>query len=301
MVGSSVCGLGLTMGSALVSYAATGWAEEGGEWVYYQKDGSKATDIFAKSGNNWYYLDDNGEMAKSALVEKDDNFYYVNSSGAMVTNEWRAIDNEDPGEDEPDQWWYYFQSNGKAVKRSGSSDNVKLSTLPTSTGQGRFIFNEDGQMMFGWVDENGEMLTDDDAWKSGVYYCGDNGDGRVATGWKYIQAENDEDDDREGDGYYFYFGTNGKKTADKDSKKINGRKYRFDENGAATLSGSMTRALPAVPPHPAPLPPTDTTAQRSSAGCLPAGLKQCPAQKWIRRPMTTTRPIGSMQSPTAIW
>lgn len=225
--------LGLTMGSALVSYAATGWAEEDGNWVYYQKDGYKATDQFAKSGNNWYYLDDNGDMAKSTLIEKDDNFYYVNSSGAMVTNEWRSIENEDPSDDEPDEWWYYFQSNGKAVKRSDSSDNVKLATLPTSTGKARFIFNEDGQMMFGWVDENGEMLTEDNAWKSGMYYCGDNGDGRVATGWQYITAENDEDEDREGDGYYFYFATNGKKTVDKDSKKINGRKYRFDENGVA--------------------------------------------------------------------
>ena len=27
--------MALTMGSALVSFAATGWAEENGEWVYY--------------------------------------------------------------------------------------------------------------------------------------------------------------------------------------------------------------------------------------------------------------------------
>lgn len=225
--------VGLTMGSALVSYAATGWAEENGEWVYYQKDGEKATDLFAKSGNSWFYLDDNGDMARSTLIEKDDNFYYVNSAGAMVTNEWRAIENDDPDEGEPDEWWYYFQSNGKAVKRSANSNSVKLSTLPTASGQGRFIFNEEGQMMSGWVDENGEMLTDDDAWRNGVYYCGENGDGRVATGWKYIEAVNDEDEKRDGDGYYFYFLTNGKKTVDQDSKNINGRKYRFDENGVA--------------------------------------------------------------------
>ena len=78
--------LGLTLGSALVSYAATGWAEENGEWVYYQKDGSKAADVFAKSGSNWFYLDSDGTMAKSQLIEKDDNYYYVNSAGAMVTN-----------------------------------------------------------------------------------------------------------------------------------------------------------------------------------------------------------------------
>ena len=89
--------LGLTLGSALVSFAATGWAEENGEWVYYQKDGSKATDVFAKSGNNWFYLDSDGTMAKSQLIEKDDNYYYVNSAGAMVTSEWREVENEEIG------------------------------------------------------------------------------------------------------------------------------------------------------------------------------------------------------------
>ena len=223
--------MALTMGSALVSFAATGWAEENGEWVYYNNDGSKATDVFKKSGNNWFYLDSDGNMAKNQLIEDDDNYFYVNSAGAMVTNQWRSIENEDAGSDEPDEWWYYFQSNGKAVKKSGSSDNVKFVTLPTSTGQAKFTFDDEGHMLYGWIDESGEMLTDDDAWKSGMYYCSDNGDGRMATGWKYIPAVNDEDDDREGDGYWFYFSTNGKKTVDNDSKKINGQYYGFDVNG----------------------------------------------------------------------
>ena len=223
--------MALTMGSALVSFAATGWAEENGEWVYYNNDGSKATDVFKKSGNNWFYLDSDGNMAKNQLIEDDDNYFYVNSAGAMVTNQWRSIENEDSGSDEPDEWWYYFQSNGKAVKKSGSSDNVKFVTLPTSTGQAKFTFDDEGHMLYGWIDESGEMLTDDDAWKSGMYYCSDNGDGRMATGWKYIPAVNDEDDDREGDGYWFYFSTNGKKTVDNDSKKINGQYYGFDVNG----------------------------------------------------------------------
>jgi len=223
--------MALTMGSALVSFAATGWAEENGEWVYYNNDGSKATDVFKKSGNNWFYLDSDGIMAKNQLIEDDDNYFYVNSAGAMVTNQWRSIENEDSGSDEPDEWWYYFQSNGKAVKKSGSSDNVKFVTLPTSTGQAKFTFDDEGHMLYGWIDESGEMLTDDDAWKSGMYYCSDNGDGRMATGWKYIPAVNDEDDDREGDGYWFYFSTNGKKTVDNDSKKFNGQYYGFDVNG----------------------------------------------------------------------
>lgn len=225
--------MSLTLASALVSFAATGWAEESGDWVYYESDGGRATDRFAKSGNNWFYLDSDGIMAKDQLIEKDDNYYYVNSDGAMVTSQWMAIENEDASGDEPDTWWYYFQSNGKAVKKSDSGNSVKFVTLPTSSGQGKYTFDDEGRMLFGWIDESGEMLTDDDAWRSGMYYCGENGDGRMTTGWKYITAPNDDDTEREGDGYWFFFNSNGKKVKDDDSKKINGRKYRFDEDGAA--------------------------------------------------------------------
>ena len=224
----------LTLGSAMISFAATGWAEENGQWVYYNNDGSKATNVFKKSGNGWFYLDEDGYMAKSQIVEVDDNYYYVNSAGAMVSNEWREVENEDSGDGEPDTWWYYLQANGKAVKKSGSSDSVRTATLPTAAGNAKFIFDEEGHMMSGWIDENGEMLTDDDARQEGLYYCGLEDGGRMATGWKYLEAEPEEDDDdREGDGYYFYFNPNGKKVKDTESKKINGRKYRFNEHGVA--------------------------------------------------------------------
>lgn len=224
----------LTLGASMMSYAATGWAEEGGQWVYYNNDGSKATDVFKKSGNGWYYLDSDGYMTKSSLIEVDDNYYYVDSMGAMVSNQWREVENEESGDGEPDTWWYYLQANGKAVKKSGSSDSVKTATLPTASGNAKFIFDEEGRMMSGWIDENGEMLTDEDAWRTGLYYCGLEDGGRMATGWKYLTAEDDDSEkDRDGDGYYFYFNTNGKKVTDTDSKKINGRKYRFNEEGVA--------------------------------------------------------------------
>ena len=53
----------LAIGASMTSFAATGWAEEDGTWVYYDKDGERATDTWKKSGNNWYYLDSDGEMA----------------------------------------------------------------------------------------------------------------------------------------------------------------------------------------------------------------------------------------------
>lgn len=223
--------MALTMGSALVSFAATGWTEENGEWVYYDADGTKATDTLKKSGNNWFYLDSDGHLTPDTLVEYDGNYYYMNEASAMVSNEWHEVENEDASGDEPDTWWYYFQSNGKAVKKSDSSNSVRFVSLPTAAGTAKFTFDDEGKMLTGWVDEDGEMLTDEDAWKDGLYYFGD--DGKLRTGWNYIEAVNEDDEDREGDGYWFFFNSNGKKVSDDDSKTINGRKYRFDEYGAA--------------------------------------------------------------------
>ena len=76
----------------MTSFAATGWAEEDGTWVYYDRNGDKVTDKWAKSGNNWYYLDSNGEMAVDQLIEDGDNYYYVDVNGVMAANQWVAID-----------------------------------------------------------------------------------------------------------------------------------------------------------------------------------------------------------------
>ena len=75
----------LAIGASMTSFAAQGWAEEDGTWVYYDKNGDKVNESWKKSGDNWYWLDDNGEMAVDTLVEDDDNYYYVNENGVMVT------------------------------------------------------------------------------------------------------------------------------------------------------------------------------------------------------------------------
>ena len=116
----------LAIGASMTSFAATGWAEEDGTWVYYNRDGERATDSWKKSGNNWYYLDSDGEMAIDQLIEDGDNYYYVDINGVMASNQWVAIENEDAGDDdEPEHYWYYFQANGKALT-NGDNDKVSL-------------------------------------------------------------------------------------------------------------------------------------------------------------------------------
>ena len=245
----------LAIGASMTSFAATGWAEEDGTWVYYDRNGDKVTDKWAKSGNNWYYLDGNGEMAVDQLIEDGDNYYYVDVNGVMAANQWVAIDNENAGEDdEPEHYWYYFQANGKALKQ-GDSSSVALKTVNGK----KYAFDDEGKMLFGWVSaDSAERIdnTDGDAFKEGDYYFGGEDDGAMTTGWllmdiTYDEATNDyeiapafnEDEDQS---RWFYFKSNGKKVASSDSdetkdKTINGKKYTFDQYGAMVAEWSLDK------------------------------------------------------------
>lgn len=228
-----------TIGASMISFAATGWNQEGDNWFYYDNGGSRVTQEWKKSGSTWFYLDENGQMAKSSLVEEDGNYYYVNSVGARVANEWREVPNDDDfgGDDAPETCWYYFGSTGKAYKGSGSG-KASFKTITKANGDvKKYAFDDQGRMLFGWVDEAGEIQTGEDAWKSGIYYCGEAGDGaRLESEWKKLDAADDENSDADFDDmYWFYFDTNGKKLMDTE-KTINKGRYLFDENGAAQYS-----------------------------------------------------------------
>lgn len=237
-----------TIGASMTSFAATGWQEEDGTWRYYDRDGSAVTSDWKKSGNFWYWLDDDGEMATSQLIEDDDNYYYVDERGVMVSNQWRELENEDPDEDEADTAWYYFGANGKAYKASSSGKTTFKSIVKADGSTRKYAFSEEGKMLYGWVDEQSERQTGEDAWKSGVYYLGEAGDGEMRDNrWEWLEVEDDEQEDEDFDGHYwFYFKSNGKKTADT-TKTINGRKYRFEENGNAVFNWYSTPSNMATP------------------------------------------------------
>ena len=248
----------LAIGASMTSFAATGWAEEDGTWVYYNRDGERATDSWKKSGNNWYYLDSDGEMAIDQLIEDGDNYYYVDINGVMASNQWVAIENEDAGEDnEPEHYWYYFQANGKALT-NGDNTNIALKTINGK----KYAFDDEGKMLYGWVaKDNAERIdnTDNDAFKEGDYYFGGEDDGAMTTGWLQMDVTYDEAtsgtlgdfvapafNEDEDQTRWFYFQSNGKKVkADpskgdtQKSKTINGKKYEFDENGAMTAEWSL--------------------------------------------------------------
>lgn len=228
--------MALTLGTAMMSYAATGWTQEDDTWCYYDSNGDRVMDTWKKSGDNWFWLNEDGEIALDELIEDDGNYYYVNETGARVANEWRELDNEDYGEDEADTCWYYFGANGKAYT---SSDSGKIS-FKTINGK-KYAFDSEGKMLYGWVNEDGERQTEDDAWKTGVYYLGEAGDGvQRHSEWIRLEVEDDENEDDDFDGsHWFYFNSNGKKLSDT-TKKINGKNYRFEENGNAVFNWYQT-------------------------------------------------------------
>ena len=246
----------LAIGASMTSFAATGWVEENGTWVYYNRDGELATDSWKKSGNSWYWLDENGEMAIDQLIEDDEDYYYVDINGVMATNQWVAIENEDAGEDdEPEHYWYYFQANGKALT-NGNNSNVALKTVNGK----KYAFDDEGKMLWGWVSEDdAEHLenTDGNAFMDGMYYFGDSDDGAMTTGWIQLDITYDNVTDSELYGAispvftddedqtrWFYFMSNGKKVhsdADDEIKErsINGKKYGFDNYGAMVAEWSV--------------------------------------------------------------
>ncbi|MGL5435126.1 MAG: hypothetical protein ACRDBO_06965 [Lachnospiraceae bacterium] len=235
----------LAIGASMTSFAATGWVEEDGVWYFYDKDGNKAEDEWKKSGDSWYWLDsdEDGGMAVDKVIEDSDNTYYVDSNGQMVKNTWVKVVNEDQDDDnDPAEYiYYYMQSNGKAYK-AGDTPSTKFRTIDGK----RYTFDDEGKMLFGWIDGNGARLSGEDDWATSdadIYYCGNWDDGAMKTGWQQINVHDDiEDDDMD---YWFHFKSNGKReynNTDKNikEKKINGRRYGFDYRGVMVYEWGMT-------------------------------------------------------------
>ena len=201
----------LAIGASMTSFAATGWQEADGSWVYLDKDGDMVTDTWKKSGNNYFYLGEDGYMLTDEVVEDGTEKYYVDANGAKVVEQWVRVDNDDDEEingNTVDTIWYYFDANGKAVKGKNKTINGR-----------KYFFNEDGYMISDWyTTEDGD-----------TYYLGNEDEGWAYTGWQLLEPEDSESEAYD-DTEWFYFTSAGK--AKKDTRAyINKKYYAFDENG----------------------------------------------------------------------
>ena len=183
-------------------------------------------------------------MAIDKLVEDGEETYYVDSNGVMVRNTWvKVVNEEQDDESDPAEYiYYYMQGNGKAYKTKTNSTHFK-----TIDGK-RYAFDEDGKMLYGWVNAQHERIDSDDWWSDGVYYLGEWDDGAMKTGWQKIYVSDNLDDDEEKE-FWFNFKSNGQKRAANDAKgdvgnilekSINGKKYGFDYRGVMTYEWTLT-------------------------------------------------------------
>ncbi len=210
---------------------AAGWEQtESGAWSYVDEDGNKVTGAWKGLEDGRYYFDDKGYLETDTLVDFGGDLYYVDEEGRMVTNVWKKAMSID---DEKTIDWYYFGSNGKAYKGSDSA------ARPRDVGGQKYIFDEDGHMLYGWVNADGTQQDDngpgglDDPWKEGVYYCGTEDDGHVHIGWY-----------KEG-GRWFYFKSAGRKAANEKltikNEKGEAESYRFDKNGVRITNTMVSK------------------------------------------------------------
>lgn len=219
----------LVIGSAFTA-AASEWTNENGEWAYKNNSGEYVKDSWQDDGNNTYYLGSDGYMVRSTLLEINDSYYYVNSSGAMVKNEWRLLDNASwQSASVEDSNWYYFDERGRALRSKDGKASVQ------TIKEKKYIFDEYGRMLTGWISESGEALTEDDAWQQALYYADaeEDGDGSLITNnWLYTSVHDEDNEDDSDPSYWFYFSAAGKKSTS-EQKTINAKKYYFNEYGAA--------------------------------------------------------------------
>lgn len=256
--------IALLVVSAASLVSAKGWVQVGGNWYYQNADGDYVTETVQSSGTAKFYLGEDGAMVTDYFLESygnGDNSYYFGSNGAMVTNTWVAIDPSvvsDQGDYIPDAYWYYFQATGKAVKASGTGDSqIKKVTIDGK----KYAFNQSGQMLTGWIKEDGNVVNpdeDDYPYTDALYYAGGDNDGVLHSGWlTYYDSGEEFASDR--DFMYFYFNpTNNKKIGNSQdnpessishysnyknvdgtlpyvTKKINGRTYAFHCNTGIML------------------------------------------------------------------
>ena len=213
----------LAMGASMTSFAAGWQKDDAGVWHYYDSDDEMVTGEGKKDGGKWFHLDDEGDMETNTWVDDD---YYVGEDGAMLTNAWKYTMSDDD-QDDPDsdgKHWYYFNNKGKKVADQDKKINGKT-----------YLFNEDGEMLYGWQD-----------WQGAIYYFGEEMDGaRTENKWLWLEksgmldtdedvqktvpgcSENDICDD---EGWY-WFNASGKMYKDAKQKKINGKYYYFNNHG----------------------------------------------------------------------
>lgn len=174
------------------------------------------------------------------IVEENNNFYCY-ENGLPVRNGWRKISRSSFAAFAPvDAYhnsyiWAYFTSSGRAMK--ASSGSIKKAQIGNYT----YAFNEYGQLLLGFFNDNGEMwdestsedpfdLLDD---KNSLYHA-DETNGVLTAGWYKMRNTTSRYPNK--DSIWLYFAPSSYKITrstgnNYKSLTISGKTYAFDDNG----------------------------------------------------------------------
>ena len=217
-------------------------------WYYFGSNGKayKAGDsgLSIKTINGKKYGFDRDSKMVYGFVQEDgtkntdenpfvDAMYYFGDSddGAMHTGWLQYMDGSDltsstgkEYSDMSEMWFYFKPSNGKMVKTEAGAE------LDTETVNGnKYGFDESGVMVYEW----NETSTLSTATGSGIKYFSEETDGHLQKKtWIYaVPSEEIDPDDYNDDQYRWFYTDSQGNTYKSDLRKINGKKYLFNEVG----------------------------------------------------------------------
>ena len=234
-----------------ILYAFPGWDYVAGQYVFRDDDDNFVLNAFRASDTGIFYLGEDGFVVKNTPVIYDGSIYYMDMNGRRVENMWLDITDDNNLNGEIKNGRYYFDYEGKNVKANNNS-------FIRNINGDKYIFDEYGRVLKGFIDENGNNVEYGSVIKDGIYYADEMGT-LYKNKWlkfsdmvEFYYEELDEseisatpyDDYNE---VWFYFDSSGKRVRSEDGvvkqKEIDGKKYGFDENGIMILGLVKTEGV----------------------------------------------------------
>jgi FOG: Glucan-binding domain (YG repeat) len=227
-------------------YASDQWKQTDAGWQYFDHSNQLQRSSWYQSEDRWYYLGADSIMLQNELALIDGHQYFFKGNGSMASLEWQQIETPNG------EFWFYFGRDGRAFKRTGSRFKRVIDNKT-------YIFNEDGHMLTGWIDEDGNTVDEnlDSQFMKGIYYCKEDGEMYVNSWFNYFDSFWYDEigpnlvgtDYSNYSEFWFYFNRDGKKLKSDGSyirqMNVDGKSYGFDENGVMKSWWSLTNKVTA--------------------------------------------------------